>query len=204
MCLFCVCVVLCLGRGLATSWSLVQGVLPSVKWSWNWKPEARAQGGCRASEKKNTHTLSLWRKTFLLSLSFCILWTERIFTLSWMFSPTDNFFEPEYKYRVVLSGDSISRFSDYVKVKAAPVTGRGGPQGWETSRLPHFLDNQLTDGGEVVSLMGRPLPTGRFLVLISVRGWVDLRAIVRLERLGQFKNPVTSSGLEPATFRRVA
>jgi hypothetical protein len=53
MCLFCVCVVLCLGRGLATSWSLVQGVLPSVKWSWNWKKsEARAQGGCRASEKK--------------------------------------------------------------------------------------------------------------------------------------------------------
>jgi hypothetical protein len=35
MCLFCVCVVLCLGRGLATSWSLVQGVLPSVKLSRN-------------------------------------------------------------------------------------------------------------------------------------------------------------------------
>jgi hypothetical protein len=30
-CLFCVCVVLCLGSGLAASWSLVQGVLPSVK-----------------------------------------------------------------------------------------------------------------------------------------------------------------------------
>jgi hypothetical protein len=29
--LFCVCVVLCLGRGLATDWSLVQGVLPTVK-----------------------------------------------------------------------------------------------------------------------------------------------------------------------------
>jgi hypothetical protein len=27
---FCVCVVLCLGRGLATSWSPLQGVLPSV------------------------------------------------------------------------------------------------------------------------------------------------------------------------------
>jgi hypothetical protein len=27
---FCVCVLLCLGRGLATSWSPVQGVLPSV------------------------------------------------------------------------------------------------------------------------------------------------------------------------------
>jgi hypothetical protein len=29
--LFCVCVVLCLGKGLATGLSLVQGVLPSVK-----------------------------------------------------------------------------------------------------------------------------------------------------------------------------
>jgi hypothetical protein len=29
--LFWVCVVLCLGRDLATSWSLVQGILPSVK-----------------------------------------------------------------------------------------------------------------------------------------------------------------------------
>jgi hypothetical protein len=53
MCLFCVCVFLSLGRGLTTSWSLVQGVLPSVKWSWNWKSETRAQAGCRASEKKN-------------------------------------------------------------------------------------------------------------------------------------------------------
>jgi hypothetical protein len=40
--------------------------------------------------------------------------------------------------------------------KAIPVTGREGPEGCETSRLPHFLDNQLTDGGEVVSLTRRP------------------------------------------------
>jgi hypothetical protein len=33
--------------------------------------------------------------------------------------------------------------------KAIPVTGRGGPQGYETSRLPHFLDNRLADGGEL-------------------------------------------------------
>jgi hypothetical protein len=42
---------------------------------------------------------------------------------------------------------------------------------------------------------GRPLPPRRLLVLISVRGLVDPRAVVRLEGLGQLKNPVTSSGL---------
>jgi hypothetical protein len=83
---------------------------------------------------------------------------------------------------------------------AIPVTGHGGPQGYESSRLPHFLDNRFIDGGEVVSLMPRlPFtPRWRFLVLISVRGWVDSRATVRLEGLGQLKNQMTSSGIKPA------
>jgi hypothetical protein len=51
---------------------------------------------------------------------------------------------------------------------------------------------------------GRPLPPGRLLVLISVRGWVEPRDTVRLEGSGQLKNPMTSSGIEPATFRLVA
>jgi hypothetical protein len=47
----------------------------------------------------------------------------------------------------------------------------GGPRGCEMSRLPHFLDNRLTDGSEDVSLTCRPPFTpGRFLVLISDRG----------------------------------
>jgi hypothetical protein len=42
---------------------------------------------------------------------------------------------------------------------------------------------------------GRPLPPGRFLVLISVRGRFDPRAIVRLEGLNQLKNSMTSREL---------
>jgi hypothetical protein len=40
-------------------------------------------------------------------------------------------------------------------IKAIPVTGRGGPQGCETSRLPHFLVNRLANGGEVATLTVR-------------------------------------------------
>jgi hypothetical protein len=63
----------------------------------------------------------------------------------------------------------------------------------------HTLSTQSAHGWrEVCSPTRRPLFTrpGRFLVLISVRGWVEPRAIVRLES--------TSSGLDPAAFRLIA
>jgi hypothetical protein len=86
--------------------------------------------------------------------------------------------------------------------KAIPVTGLGCPQGCETSRLPHFLDNRLTDGGEVVSLKHRPPFTPRKVPgTLSVRGSVDPRAIVRLEGLGKLENPMTSSGGERPASR---
>jgi hypothetical protein len=41
--------------------------------------------------------------------------------------------------------------SIHVKNKAVIVRGRGGLSGCEMLRIQHYLDNRLTDGGEVVS-----------------------------------------------------
>jgi hypothetical protein len=54
----CVSFVLCLGSGLATSWSLVQGALHIVNRLGNWK-EARTHKCCRAFEKLKRPLISM-------------------------------------------------------------------------------------------------------------------------------------------------
>jgi hypothetical protein len=72
------------------------------------------------------------------------------------------------------------------KCKAIPVSGNGETQDCETSRLPYFLDNRFTGGGEVVSLKRRSLFTPKENSWFSFLR-INPRPIVQLEGFGSIE-----------------
>jgi hypothetical protein len=69
-------------------------------------------------------------------------------------------------------------------------------------RIPHLLDNRLTDGGKVVSLTHQPPSTSQ--KLLFVRGLSKPLGLVRLEGIGISIKFNYLSGLESTIFRLVA
>jgi hypothetical protein len=76
----------------------------------------------------------------------------------------------------------VTALAQLSKGKAIPVT--------VSFQIFYTIGSQMAVRLSALSAV-RPLHKRRFLVLISVRGSLDPRAKVRLEGLGQLKNPIT-------------
>ena len=97
------------------------------------------------------------------------------------------------------------RFQLTSKGKAVPLQAWTGTQGSRKLRFPDFVTT-AQDGGKIVSLKHRPpLPPGNAPSTHFCKRLIRPQGHCAIGRiLCQWKIPLTSAGIEPATFRFVA
>jgi hypothetical protein len=89
--------------------------------------------------------------------------------------------------------------------KSNPITGLNRPRRFQEVEAPKFQGNQHMKVVRLSALYtGCPYPQEIFLVLISVRGWVNLRTTVWPEGLCQWSIPMKPLEMEPVAFQLVA
>jgi hypothetical protein len=199
------CVVVC---DLETTW---------IRWSW-----PTVGGGCHASIKQTNKQTNWqtggrtdWRVLRLAPLQISIRSVNKAFPLHYASSslimlPSNETFHscfPSSPNPFCFSIDSCRRplrsCSTAGKVKQSHY------RPWQALRVPRGRGSQIlrqsAHEDKFVNPSQRPpLPQKIFLVLISVRGWVYPRTIVRSKRWYQWKFLMTQSGIDPATFRFVS
>jgi hypothetical protein len=92
--------------------------------------------------------------------------------------------------QAVGSADTLILYTTWQPLLSYPITGLERSLGLQEVEAPRISRQSTQEGGEVVS----HTPQEKSLVLISVKGWVDPRAIGRPEGLSHWKILVTAFG----------
>jgi len=128
-----------------------------------------------------------------------------MFILGWLARDSS----PWHPYSVIVwSGTTIPASLPYTEDRTRRYSGNGSAllhsrgKWFQDVHAPRFPRRSTHECGKIANLYPPP-PRKYASLLISVRGWVDPRAIVRQGGWSQWKIPMPPSGIEATTFRLV-